>query len=210
MKKGILFILSLFTFSLLSSSGYAQKSKKMENNQYEQITLGAGCFWCVEAVFQRVNGVVKVESGYANGQVPNPSYRDVCTGMTGYAEVAQLTYDPKVVTFKEILEVFWHTHNPTTLNQQGADKGTQYRSGIYYHNEEQKAIAEASLKKTDASGLWDKPIVTEIRPLSNYYVAEDYHQNYYNTNKNQPYCSIVIVPKLKKLESEFPNLLKEK
>lgn len=175
----------------------------------EQATFGAGCFWCVEAIFQQVKGVESVEAGYAGGHVKNPTYREVCSGKTGHAEVARIVFDPDVVSYKELLEVFWHTHNPTTKNRQGADVGTQYRSVIFYHNEKQKKIAEQSLKETDASGLWDDPIVTKIEPLENFYKAEDYHQNYYQNNPNQGYCSIVIAPKLKKFKKEFSYLLKD-
>tara|TARA_Y100001935_G_scaffold223573_1_gene199243 strand:- start:180383 stop:180946 length:564 start_codon:yes stop_codon:yes gene_type:complete len=176
---------------------------------YEEATFGAGCFWCVEAVFELVNGVEHVESGYSGGSIPNPSYREVSSGRTGYVEVARIIFDPEVVSYKELLEVLWHTHDPTTLNRQGADVGTQYRSVIFYHTEEQKNIAEESLKKTDASGLWDDPIVTTIEPLKNYYVAENYHQDYYNNNPNAGYCSYVIAPKVKKFKKEFKYLLKD-
>lgn len=180
----------------------------MNENQLEIATLGAGCFWCVEAVFQRLNGVKSVVSGYAGGHIKNPSYREICTGRTGHAEVAQITFDPQLVSFEEILEVFWHTHDPTTLNRQGNDEGTQYRSAIFYHNELQKEIAEKSKKATEASGLWPNPIVTEIVPLNNFYVAEDYHQNYFNDNPNQPYCVYVVNPKVKKFKKEFAEKLK--
>lgn len=179
------------------------------DNEYQQATLGAGCFWCVEAIYQRVNGVVSVESGYSGGHVEDPSYNEVTTGRTGHAEVIRFTFDPGVITFEELLEVFWHTHDPTTLNRQGADVGPQYRSVIFYHNEEQKQIAETSMKKTDESDLWDDPIVTEISPLINYYKAEDYHQNYFNENPNAGYCSVVIAPKLAKFKKDFPHLLQD-
>ena len=174
----------------------------------EKATLGAGCFWCIEAIYQDVKGVYKVESGYAGGHVANPTYRQVCTGTTGHAEVAQITFDPEVISFEDILTIFWRTHDPTTLNRQGADVGTQYRSAIFYHNEEQKRIAEKSLAETDASGLWPNPIVTEVAPLDAFYVAEDYHQNYYNDNANQPYCRVVIDPKVRKFRKEFKDRLK--
>ena len=174
----------------------------------EKATLGAGCFWCIEAIYQDVKGVHKVESGYAGGHVANPTYRQVCTGTTGHAEVAQITFDPDVISFEDILTIFWRTHDPTTLNRQGADVGTQYRSAIFYHNEEQKRIAEKSLAETDASGLWPNSIVTEIDPLATFYVAEDYHQNYYNDNANQPYCRVVIDPKVRKFRKEFKDRLK--
>ena len=186
------------------TEGSVQMDKKLDT-----ATFGAGCFWCVEAVFQNIKGVEKVESGYTGGTVDNPTYEQVCTGRTGHAEVARLYFDPEVVSYEQLLEVLWHSHNPTTLNSQGADHGTQYRSAIFYNNDEQKRIAEESKKKTDASGLWDDPIVTEITPLGKYYPAEDYHQNYYNNNSNKPYCSVVIAPKLAKLKKDFPNLLKD-
>lgn len=175
----------------------------------EEITLGAGCFWCVEAVFQSLNGVDTVISGYSNGSVKNPSYKEVCTGRTGHAEVARIVYNPEVVSFKEILEVFWQTHDPTTLNRQGNDVGTQYRSGIYYHNEEQKQIAEEYKQKLDESGAFPNPIVTEILPLDNFYVAEDYHQNYYKSNPDQGYCRLVVKPKVDKFKKVFADKLKE-
>lgn len=175
----------------------------------EEVTLGAGCFWCVEAIFQRVKGVLHVEAGYSGGTVENPTYEQVCTGNTGHAEVIRLEFDPTIVSFETILEVFWHTHDPTTLNRQGADVGTQYRSVIFYHDDKQKKIAEESKQRTQASGLWDDPIVTEISPLINYYKAENYHQNYFNNNPNAGYCSIVIAPKIAKFKKDFPHLLKE-
>lgn len=178
------------------------------SNQFEVTTLGAGCFWCIEAVFQDLKGVHKVVSGYAGGSVQNPTYQQVCTGRTGHAEVAQITFDPAVISFEQLLDVFWRTHDPTTLNRQGADVGTQYRSAIFYHNDEQKAIAEKSKRETDASGLWPNPIVTEIAPLTEFYEAEDYHQNYYKSNSNQPYCRAVIDPKVRKLRKEFGDKLK--
>lgn len=181
--------------------------KSTEDN--EIAILGAGCFWCVEAIFQRVKGVSAVESGYAGGHVQNPTYNEVISGKTGHAEVAHVTFDPSIITYEEILEVFWHTHDPTTLNRQGADVGTQYRSAIFYLNYEQKEIAEKSLKKTDESDLWDDPIVTEITPVSNYSTAEDYHQNYFNNNPNAGYCSVVIAPKLAKFKKDFPHILQE-
>lgn len=172
-------------------------------------TLGAGCFWCVEAVFQRVEGVKSVTSGYTGGFLENPSYKAVCTGQTGHAEVARIVYDPSKVSFEELLEVFWKTHDPTTLNRQGNDVGTQYRSSIFYHNEEQKKKAEFYMKKLDASGAYEKPIVTTIEELTKFYPAEDYHQNYYNQNGSQPYCTFVIQPKLEKFEKAFADKMKK-
>ncbi|MCH8956634.1 peptide-methionine (S)-S-oxide reductase MsrA [candidate division KSB1 bacterium] len=178
-------------------------------NKLETITLGAGCFWCIEAVFQNLKGVQSVVSGYTGGQVENPTYEQICTGTTGHAEVAQIIFDPAVISFEDLLYVFWRTHDPTTLNRQGADLGTQYRSAIFYDSEEQKEIAEKSKAKTDASDLWPDPIVTEISQLDKFYNAEEYHQDYYKLNPNQPYCRLVIDPKIRKLKKEFSNKLKD-
>lgn len=172
----------------------------------EIATLGGGCFWCVEAVYQELNGVLKVESGYAGGHVANPTYEEVCSGTTGHAEVAQITFDPSVVSYAEILEVFFTVHDPTTLNRQGNDIGTQYRSVIFYNSPEQKAIAEAA--KLAADELWEDPIVTEIKPLNKFYKAEKYHQNYYKDNPYQPYCVYVVGPKVKKFKEKFSEKLK--
>lgn len=174
----------------------------------EIATLGAGCFWCVEAVYQELRGVTKVVSGYSGGHIEDPSYRAVCTGTTGHAEVCQVHFDPKIISYEEILEVFWTTHDPTTLNRQGADVGTQYRSVIYYHDARQKAIAEKS-KASVATQIWDDPIVTEISPAQKFYKAEDYHQDYYAGNQAEPYCQIVIAPKLKKFKEKFAGKLKK-
>lgn len=190
--------------SLMTETNQAQPS-----SETEMATFGAGCFWCVEAIYQRTTGVIAVESGYAGGHVKNPTYQEVTTGRTGHAEVARVTFDPNQISYEELLEVFWHTHDPTTLNRQGADVGPQYRSAIFYHSEEQKQIAEQSLRKTDESDLWDDPIVTEITELSNYSTAEDYHQNYFNNNSNAGYCSIVIAPKIAKFKKDFPHLVRE-
>lgn len=175
----------------------------------ELATFGTGCFWCTEAIFQRVKGVVRVESGYSGGHVDNPTYKQVTTGTTGHAEVLRIEFDPSVVTFETLLEVFWHTHDPTTLNRQGADVGPQYRSAIFFHNETQKIKALASRHNTEQAKLWKDPIVTEISPLINYYAAEDYHQNYFNNNPNAGYCNYVIAPKVKKFKEQFPDLLSE-
>ena len=173
-----------------------------------QATFGNGCFWCTEAIFQQIEGVTQAVSGYAGGHVKNPSYKEVCTGTTGHAEVLQITYDPAVVSYEELLEVFWRTHDPTTLNRQGNDVGTQYRSVIFYHDEAQRQAAEASKAAAQESGLWEDPIVTEISPLSNYYPAEDYHQNYFNHNPGQPYCMFVVGPKVEKFRHAFADKLK--
>jgi peptide-methionine (S)-S-oxide reductase len=177
--------------------------------QTDTATLGAGCFWCVEAVFQNLNGVISVTSGYSGGAIKNPSYKEVCTGQTGHAEVCNITYDPSKVSFDEILEVFWKTHDPTTMNQQGNDVGTQYRSAIFYHNENQKELAEKYKKELNESGAFDNPIVTEIAPYTNFYKAEDYHQNYFNENGDQPYCRFVIQPKVEKFKKVFKDKLKK-
>ena len=179
------------------------------SEELETITLGAGCFWCIEAVFQNLKGVQSVVSGYTGGQVENPTYEQICTGTTGHAEVAQIIFDPAVISFEDLLYVFWRTHDPTTLNRQGADVGTQYRSAIFYDSEEQKEIAEKSKAKTGASDLWPDPIVTEISQLDKFYNAEEYHQDYYKLNPNQPYCRLVIDPKIRKLKKEFSNKLKD-
>jgi len=168
----------------------------------EIATLGGGCFWCVEAVFQRIEGVISVKPGYAGGNVNNPTYKQVCTGSTGHAEVAKIEFDPSKITYSQILNVFWQSHDPTTLNRQGNDVGTQYRSVIFFHNESQEEIAKKSKIDADKSGYWDNKIVTEVTLLNNYYDAEDYHDNYYNNNPNQPYCLFVIKPKLDKLEKQ--------
>ncbi len=179
-----------------------QESKK--EKKVESITLGAGCFWCVEAVFQRVKGVEKVVSGYTGGAKPNPTYKEVCTGLTGHAEVIQVTFDPSVVSLETLLEIFWHTHDPTTLNRQGADEGTQYRSAVFYNDDKQRDTAEAVMEKITKEKVYNRKIVTEITPLGEFYPAEDYHQNYFNLNKfRNPYCSSVIAPKVSKFEKYF-------
>jgi peptide-methionine (S)-S-oxide reductase len=179
------------------------------NQNLALATFGSGCFWCTEAVFLNVEGVEKVVSGYTGGKVKNPTYKEVCSGLTGHAEVIQVTYDPAKISYVELLEIFWGTHDPTTLNKQGADEGTQYRSVIFYHSDEQKTIAEEYKKKLDASGAFDNPVVTEITAASTFYPAEDYHQNYYNLNGSAPYCSYVIRPKLDKFKKVFKDKLKK-
>jgi peptide-methionine (S)-S-oxide reductase len=171
-------------------------------------TFGAGCFWCVEAVFQRLNGVMSIKSGYSGGSVKNPSYKEVCNGTTGHAEVCQIVFDKNVIKFEELLEVFWKTHDPTTMNSQGNDFGTQYRSAIFYHTEEQKMLAEKYKKELNEAKVYDNPIVTEITAFTNYYPAEDYHQNYFNQNGSQGYCKFVIQPKVEKFEKVFKGKLK--
>jgi len=174
-----------------------------EVTQTEVATLAGGCFWCLEAVFDQLNGVLHVESGYAGGRIANPTYKAVCTGTTGHAEVTQITFDPKVVSFKDLLDVFFTIHDPTTLNRQGADVGTQYRSAIFYHTPEQKAIAEQTIATLNAEKLWPAPIVTEVSAAPTFYEAEDYHQEYFANNGNQPYCRVVVAPKVAKFRQHF-------
>ncbi|MEZ4600971.1 MAG: peptide-methionine (S)-S-oxide reductase MsrA [Syntrophotaleaceae bacterium] len=173
------------------------------NDQLEVATLAAGCFWCVEAVFSQLRGVINVVSGYAGGNLPNPGYREVCSGRTGHAEAVQIRFDPQIISFAELLEIFWRSHDPTTLNRQGADVGTQYRSAIFFHNEEQRKIAEKSKANIEKILLWPDPITTEIVPFTAFYPAEDYHQDYYRLNPDQMYCRMVIDPKIQKLRKDF-------
>ena len=216
MKFITMFFLALISIFLASCSFTNKETAKVKNLDMDNITLtnsdtaifGAGCFWCVEAVFQELNGVQSVESGYSGGSVENPTYQQVCAGSTGHAEVARIVFDPSVITYDELLEVFWTTHDPTTLNRQGADVGEQYRSVIFYLNDTQKEAAEKSMKDT-APKIWDDPIVTSIEPLKNFYIAEDYHQNYYNENSGQSYCQFVINPKLEKFRKKFKEKLKK-
>jgi peptide-methionine (S)-S-oxide reductase len=216
MKIYHLILISLLLGGLNSCAQSSKKySKKMnqENIKTEglaQATFGAGCFWCVEAVFQRLNGVVKVESGYSGGATKNPTYKEVCSGLTGHVEVCRIYYDPLKLKFEDLLEVFWKTHDPTTMNRQGNDVGTQYRSVIFYHDDTQKKIAEKYKAELSASGAYDAPIVTSIEPLKNYYPAEDYHQNYFNENGDkQPYCQLVVRPKVEKFEKVFKDKIKK-
>jgi len=176
----------------------------------ETTTLAGGCFWCLEAVYDDMEGVLSVESGYMGGRQPNPIYRDVCTGRTGHAEVVQITFDPDVVSFHDILEVFFAIHDPTTLNRQGNDAGTQYRSAIFYHSEGQRSTAEQVIRELTAEKAFHDPIVTEIAPASTFYVAEDYHQEYFANNSQQPYCSYVVAPKVQKFRHKFAKKVKKK
>jgi peptide-methionine (S)-S-oxide reductase len=214
-------IFSLLLTILIAGTSCGQKAKEKQQadksmaNQVvntaglELATFGSGCFWCTEAIFLDVEGVYNVQSGYTGGKVKNPTYREVCSGLTGHAEAIQINYDPKKISYDELLEIFWKTHDPTTLNKQGADEGTQYRSVIYYHTDEQKRLAELYKKKLDDEKVFNGPIVTEIRPASVFYKAEDYHQNYYNLNQDQPYCSYVIQPKLEKFRKVFKEKAKK-
>lgn len=208
------FFSSLLAMLTLASCAQ-QKTKKQnmtttENNVKGEIAdFGSGCFWCTEAFFQRLEGVISVKSGYGGGHVINPTYDEVCDKTTGHAEIVRITYDSSKISYDELLEVFWKTHDPTTLNQQGGDKGPQYRSVIFYHSAEQKEKAEKYKIELDKSGAWASPIVTAIEPFKNYYPAEQYHQNYYNDNQNQGYCRYVIQPKLEKFEKVFKAKLKK-
>jgi peptide-methionine (S)-S-oxide reductase len=174
----------------------------------EVATLGGGCFWCIEAVFAEIRGVQDVKPGYSGGSAEDATYRRVCTGKTGHAEVVQIIFDPETITYREILEIFFHVHDPTTLNRQGADVGTQYRSVIFYHNEDQRAMAEEVMSEVESSGVWGGPLVTELTPFQAFYQAEDYHDDYYENHRNQPYCRVVIDPKLSKLRKDFEDKLK--
>lgn len=201
--------ISFFSCTQLESSPHkAANLKSMTNLKTDTATFGAGCFWCVEAVFQRLDGVLKVTSGYSGGYVANPTYKEICTKKTGHAEVCRIVYDPSKITFDNLLEVFWKTHDPTTLNQQGNDRGPQYRSVIFYHDEEQKKLSEAYKAALNKSGAFNSTVITSIEPLKNYYEAEDYHQDYFNANPDQLYCRYVIQPKLEKFEKVFKDKLK--
>jgi peptide-methionine (S)-S-oxide reductase len=217
LSSSILYVLLLVAgISCGQKTSEIKTQKKTMNNSQtpgeglELATFGSGCFWCTEAIFQRVAGVEKVVSGYSGGKVKNPTYKEVTTGLTGHAEVTQITYDPTKISFDELLEIFWKTHDPTTLNRQGADVGTQYRSAIFFHSDSQKKLAEGYKKELDKSGAFEAPIVTEITPFTAFYPAEDYHQNYYNLNGSAPYCSYVIQPKIEKFKKVFKGKLKSK
>ncbi|MBX2969268.1 MAG: peptide-methionine (S)-S-oxide reductase MsrA [Cyclobacteriaceae bacterium] len=207
MKQFMAMLLVLGAFTV-----YAQQPNSTQPKMTDKLataTFGGGCFWCTEAVFQRVEGVEKVVSGYSGGKVKKPTYKEVTSGLTGHAEVIQITYNPQVIGYAELLEIFWGTHDPTTLNRQGADVGTQYRSVIFYHSPDQKELAITYKQKLDASGAFNQPIVTEISPAVEFYPAEDYHQNYFNLNGNAPYCTYVIQPKLEKFKKVFSEKLKQ-
>lgn len=206
----------LFILQLQSCGGQKREpgiesisNAKGASQNMETATLAGGCFWCIETIFEDLKGVEKVESGYTGGRTENPTYEQVCSGVTGHAEVVQITFDPSVISYEKLLEIFFHIHNPTTLNRQGADVGDQYRSEIFYHSEAQKKTAEEVILKTGSSGLWKDPIVTAISPFTIFYSAEDYHQNYYKTNPNQGYCSMVIAPKVSKFYKDYKEYLKE-
>ncbi|WP_276089712.1 peptide-methionine (S)-S-oxide reductase MsrA [Pedobacter sp. JY14-1] len=203
MKKLLIMIM------ILLSAGTADTADA-QSAKLQKATFGNGCFWCTEAIFQRLNGVTAVRSGYEGGSVANPTYKEVCTGTTGHAEVLEITYDPKKISYDELLEVFWKTHDPTTLNRQGNDVGPQYRSVVFYHDDTQKALAEKYKKELNDKNVYGKPVVTAVEKAAPFYPAEDYHQNYFNLNGNQPYCRAVIQPKVEKFEKVFKDKLKHK
>lgn len=212
MKKSIaiLFLLAAAGISPMDVAGY-ENNKDMSMDQaqkLEEATFGAGCFWCTEAVYERIEGVEEVVSGYAGGHVKNPSYREITTGRTGHAEVCLIRFDPEKVSYEELLDVFWHTHDPTTLNRQGNDVGPQYRSVIFWHNGFQRELAEESKQKMEASGTYPDPIVTEIVQMTDFYKAEGYHQDYFENNPSQPYCSFVVAPKVDKFKAKYQHMLK--
>jgi peptide-methionine (S)-S-oxide reductase len=202
MRKFSFYILATLLLSFNLQGKYDMK------DNFETATFGGGCFWCVEAIFERVNGVHAVVSGYSGGTVTNPDYKMVTSGTTGHAEVVQITFDPEIVTYLELLEIFFGTHDPTTLNRQGADVGTQYRSIVLYHDEEQRRLAQEVIKELDSEGIWSDPIVTELKAFDRFYSAEDYHQEYFENNPNQGYCRLVINPKVEKFEKVFKEKLK--
>jgi len=210
MKKAFICLVGLFAVihSELKSSTIQNTSKTMKDAGSKTVVFAGGCFWCTEAIFNELKGVKKVVSGYSGGKVASPTYEQVCTGRTGHAECTQITYDPTQVTFAELLEVFWMTHDPTTLNRQGADHGTQYRSAIFYTDEDQKQEAIAYKAKLEKEKIWNDPIVTEITKFEKFYPAENYHQEYYQNNPNQGYCRIVITPKIEKFKKIFADKLK--
>jgi peptide-methionine (S)-S-oxide reductase len=200
-------MVAVIAVAMVGTNAMSQIASNVQTK--ETITLGGGCFWCTEAVFEQLKGVEKVESGYSGGTVPNPTYQQVCSGDTGHAEVSQITFDPKVISLKEILEVFFTVHDPTTLNQQGNDVGTQYRSVIFYRNAEQKTVAGQVIKEIEAAKIWDGHIVTDVSPFKEFYKAEDYHQEYFRLHGQQPYCRMVIAPKVAKFREHFRDKLKD-
>ena len=202
-------ILFIFSLSFYFTTSFSMEQNMNNNKNLETITLGSGCFWCTEAVFQNLKGIVSSVSGYSGGNMANPTYEDVCSGTTNYAEVIQVTFNPEIISLVEVLEVFWKTHDPTTLNRQGNDVGTQYRSVIFYHNEKQRKVAEELKNKLEKAKIYKDPIVTEITKFTKFYPAENYHQNYYKQNKDKPYCSFVITPKVEKFKKIFKDKLKK-
>jgi peptide-methionine (S)-S-oxide reductase len=203
-----IFVILFFAFELTNNSTLEGKADMSNTNINEVATFGSGCFWCTEAVFEKLNGVESVISGYSGGTKNDPTYEEICTGETGHAEVTQISFDPTIISFTELLEVFWKTHDPTTLNIQGSDVGTQYRSAIFYHNDEQKRLSDEYKNKLTEAKVFEDKIVTEITKFEKFYSAENYHQDYYEQNKNQPYCSFVITPKVEKFKEVFKDKLK--
>ena len=201
--NGVLAILLCLSLANIASAQDEAAKSTSEGRALEKATFGSGCFWCTEAVYQQLRGVETVASGYAGGQTDNPTYKEVCAGTTGHAEVIQVEYDPTVVSYEKLLEVFWKSHDPTTPNQQGNDIGTQYRSIIFYHNDDQRSLAEKYKAKLAEAGVFENPIVTQIEPFTKWYPAEDYHQNYFNANPNQGYCRVMIAPKLAKIRADL-------
>ncbi len=212
-RKTITWIIGAMILVPLASCGSHQnknqKNMKTLNENYQTATLGGGCFWCIEAIYLDVKGVISVISGYSGGKIRNPTYREVSSGMTSHAEVIQIVFDPQIITFRDILTIFFHVHDPTTLNRQGADVGTQYRSVIFYHDDGQKVVAEAVIKETEAEKIWRDPLVTELTPYTAFYKAEDYHQDYYANNPDAPYCTYVISPKVEKFRKTHREWLRK-
>jgi peptide-methionine (S)-S-oxide reductase len=209
MKKISVAIVSFFVIVIAVNAQKKGKMIKSSSQKLEKATFAGGCFWCTEAIFEQLKGVSAVVSGYSGGDIKNPSYREIVTGRTGHAEAIQVTYNPKGITYSELLDVFFSTHNPTTLNRQGYDVGTQYRSAIFYHSDRQKQEAEAMIKALTDANVFENKIVTEVKPFTDFYLAEDYHQDYYENNKSQPYCENVINPKLKKFLKKYTSKLKD-
>ena len=211
LKLKIIIMFNIFIISILISAftiKFDERKTMSNSTNLEKSTFGNGCFWCTEAIFEKLNGVESVISGYTGGNTINPTYKEVCTGETGHAEVIQITFDSNIISYTELLEVFWQTHDPTTLNRQGNDVGTQYRSAIFYHSDEQKDLASKYKTKLTEEEVFDDPIVTEITKLEKFYPAENYHQDYYEQNKSQPYCNFVITPKVEKFKKVFKDKLK--
>ncbi len=212
LKNAIMMFVVGFIFIFATNFNFSSTSEKelqmSEKKKLEKATFGTGCFWCTETIFEKLKGVESAVSGYSGGKKENPTYKEVCTGETGHAEVIQVTFDPQIISFEQLLEVFWKTHDPTTLNRQGNDVGTQYRSVIYYHNDDQKKLATAYKTKLEKAEVYDTPIVTEITKFDKFYPAENYHQDYYEQNKSEPYCNMVITPKVEKFKKVFKDKLK--
>ena len=208
-KKTLIIIILIIVVNFACTNNFNRIDNNMNNNNFELATFGGGCFWCTEAIFDKINGVISATSGYSGGDIENPTYEDVCSGETGHAEVIQVKFNNEIISYTELLEIFFKTHNPTTLNMQGADRGTQYRSVIFYHNENQKKSAQNIINELNKLNIWDTPIVTELTAFEKFYSAEKYHQEYFANNSKQMYCQITIVPKLEKFKSMFKEKLKK-